>query len=509
MSVADEAPPLPGPGRKRALRLHRTSIGALALTGASALRLGLQFAMLPVLARLIGPSEYGLVALAMPFILLANVLSDGGMGYALGRQREVSRDQESTVFWLSAGIGVSLALACAAAAWPMGALMDQPRLPLLIVALAPILLINSLTTVANGRIIREGRFAIFAAGDLISTVASALTALAAALAGWGAWALVAQQLVLWLCKLAWVTSRAGAPIRLHYRFAEARKLLTFGAHTIGAILADFVSRNLDSLIVGGVLGATALGYYAMAYQIVRAPDMLISGPFYLYIFTAVARTAQGASREAMQDLAAAGLRLGSAALAPLFVGLALVADLAVELVLGEKWLAAIRPLRFLAAAGFFFCMCSIIATTFMGLGRTGLRLKLSILLGVVTIATVAAVVRFGLQPVSAAAAAAMAVVCAVYLHVLARDLKMPHRRLAAAFGPAALGCAAMAAAVLGARAALASAPKALELTAMIALGALTYGAVLWVAARRRLLADLRAFGQAQALADAPGDPAIA
>ncbi|WP_374468801.1 oligosaccharide flippase family protein [Phenylobacterium sp.] len=501
MTAAGDVADTPPAGGRR--RLHRTSIGALALTGASALRLGLQFAMLPILARLIGPSEYGLVALAMPFILLANVLSDGGMGYALGRQRDVSRDQESTVFWLSAAIGLALSLACAAAAWPMGALMNQPRLPLLIAALSPILLINSLTTVPNGRIIREGRFAVFAGGDLISTGASAATALAAALAGWGAWALVAQQLVLWLCKLAWVSARAGAPIRLHYRFQEAKALLTFGAHTIGAILADFVSRNLDSLIVGGVLGATMLGYYAMAYQIVRAPDMLISGPLYLYIFTAVAKTAHGASREAMQDLAASSLRLGSVFLAPLFVGLALVADLAVKLVLGDKWHDAIGPLRFLAGAGFFFCMCSIMATTFMGLGRTGQRLKLSILLGVATIGTVAAVVRFGLEPVSAAAAAAMALVCAIYVHALARELQAPRRRLVAAFGPAALGCAVMAGAVLAARAALVHAPMVVEFVLMVAVGALAYGAVLWLIARRRLIADLRAFQAAQALGDAP------
>ncbi|MCR5880882.1 oligosaccharide flippase family protein [Phenylobacterium sp. J367] len=391
--------------------------------------------MLPILARLIGPAEYGLVALAMPFILLANVLSDGGMGYALGRQREVTRDQESTVFWLSAGIGLALTLACAAAAWPLGALMSQPRLPMLILALSPILLINSLTTVANGRIIREGRFGIFAAGDLISTGASAATALAAALAGWGAWALVAQQLVLWLCKLAWVGSRAGALPRLHYRFAEAKSLLAFGGQTIAAILADFVSRNLDSLIIGGVLGATALGYYAMAYQLVRAPDMLISGPFYLYIFTAVAKTSHNATRASLQDLAVTSLRLGAVFLAPLFVGLALVADLAVKLVLGEQWHDAIGPLRFLAAAGFFFCLCSIMATTFMGLGKTAQRLKLSILLGVVVIGAVALTVRFGLEAVSGAVAAAMALVCGIYLHTLAKDLAMPHARLLAAFGP--------------------------------------------------------------------------
>jgi PST family polysaccharide transporter len=504
MSVAGEAV-MTDPGRKRPPILHRTSLGALALTGASALRLTLQFAMLPVLARLIGPAEYGLVALAMPFILLANVMSDGGMGYALGRQRDATPEQESTVFWLSAGIGAALALACCLAAYPMGAIVHQPRLPLLIMALSPILFLNSLTTVSNGRIIREGRFGVFAAGDLISTLASAATALAAALAGWGAWALVAQQLVLWTCKLAWVSLKGGAVIRLHYRFDEARKLLAFGLHTIAAILADFVSRNLDSLIVGGVLGATLLGYYAMAYQIVRAPDMLISGPLYLYIFTAVSRTADGASRQAMQDLAEAGLRLGSIALAPLFCGLALVADLAVPLVLGEKWHGAIAPMRFLAAAGFFFCMVSIMATTLMGLGKSALRLRLSVVLGVLTIGTVAVTVRFGLEVVSASVAAAMALVCALYVYVLARDLQMSRRKLALSFAPAALACGVMAVVVIAARRAFEHALPVAELGLMVLLGGAAYVAVLWAVARRNLMEDVHAFARAQADRASAGD----
>jgi PST family polysaccharide transporter len=478
-------------------RGRRVSLGALALTGASVLRLSLQLAMLPVLARLVGPAEYGLVALAMPFILLANVLADGGMGYALGRQQAVSRDEEATVFWLSAAIGLGLSLACCAAAWPMGALLDQPRLPLLIAALSPILFLNSLTTVANGRIIREGRFSIFAGGDLISTAASAATALAAALAGWGAWALVAQQLVLWSCKLTWVATRAGTPVRLHYRFEEAKRLLTFGAHTIGAILADFAARNLDGLIVGGVLGAATLGYYAMGYQLVRAPDMLISGPLYLYIFTAVARTANDGSPEAIRDLAASGLRLGAAALAPVFCGLALTADLAVPLVLGEKWLATVAPLRLLCAAGFFFCMCSIMATTLMGLGKSALRLKLSLALGVATIASVAVSVRFGLQAVSASAAVAMGVVCALYLWVLARDLGTTAARLAAGFGPALLGCAGMGLAVAGVRSAAGDAPLGLEFAAAVMAGATAYLAVTFGLFRRRLIRDARTFGRAQ------------
>lgn len=476
-------------------RLRRTSIGALALTGASAIRLTLQLALLPLLARLVGPAEYGLVALAMPFILLANVLSDGGLGYALGRRCDASAELESTVFWLTAAIGASLAIFCCLAAIPMGAILSQPRLPLLIIALSPILLMNGLAAVSNGRIIREGRFAVFAAGDLISTGAGAATALAAALHGWGAWSLVAQQLVLWSVKVAWVTWKGGAVIGLHWRFEEARGLLAFGLSTIGAILADFVSRNLDSLIVGGVLGVSSLGFYAMAYQIVRMPDLLISGPLYLYIFTAVSRTAQ--DKQASNALAVAALRLGSAVLAPLFCGLALVADLAVPLVLGPKWLGAIAPLQLLTLAGFFFCLCSIMATTAMGLGRLKLQLGMSLLLAATTIAVVAFSAPLGLRAVAGALAAGMGGVSIIYVHRLAKVLAISSRRLLGAFAPAVIGVTTLATTVLAVRGLLPNAPSLVLFAAAVGAGALGYVAVIAIF-RKRLLEDVRVFAHAQA-----------
>src|SRR5690349_12492293 len=89
---------VPGREHRRQGLLNRTSLGALAVSGASAVRLLFQLALLPILARLIGPAEYGLVALAMPFILLANVVADGGLVMALGRRHEASPALESTAF---------------------------------------------------------------------------------------------------------------------------------------------------------------------------------------------------------------------------------------------------------------------------------------------------------------------------------------------------------------------------------------------------------------------------
>ena len=493
MNIAD---PALGRGPRRGL-LHRTSLGALAVSGAGALRLAFQFAVLPILARMVGPSEYGLVSMAMPFILLANVLADGGLVLALGRQREASQALESTTFWIAASIGACLALLICAAALPIGLAMREPRLPVLIMALSPILLMNSLTVVSNGRIIRERRFALFAGGDLISTVAGAAAALTAAAHGWGAWSLVAQQLVLWSCKLGWLTLRAGAQIRLIFRFDEVRGVLAFGANNLGSMLADFVSRNVDNMIVGGVLGATTLGYYAMAYQVIRVPDMLITGPFYYYIFTALSRAAHAGDDAAIQRLTQGGLRLGSTALAPLFCSLALTADLAVPLVLGGKWLPAIGALRWLSGAGFGFCICSMMAAMLTGLGRANLQLRLSIVLGAVTIMTVGAGVGFGLTPTAAALAAGMGLVSLFYLDQLARDLRTPRRALLATFAPATMGCAALAAAVTCARYLLRQAETDVIFLGSMLAGLAAYALIVWAGSRRQLLADAQAFASAQ------------
>jgi PST family polysaccharide transporter len=295
-----------------------------------------------------------------------------------------------------------------------------------------------------------------------------------------------------------VSAHGRAAVRLTFRFDEARALMKFGMHAVGSLLADYVSRNVDNLIVGAILGATSLGFYAMAYQIVRIPDMLISGPLYLYIFSAVSRAAHEPKKDALQALAVSAVRLASAGFAPLFCGLAIIADLAVPLVLGDKWRGAIMPLRWLACAGFFFCLCAMIGAILMARGRSALQLKLSLTLGGATVLIAGGAGPFGLTAVSAGLALGIGLVGCLYIHQLAGDLKMPRLALFAALRPALYGVVAMSAVLLPARRMLAGAPPALELAIVILLGALVYGAVVGLTARRRLMDDARAFGRAHA-----------
>src|SRR6185437_15413102 len=100
-------------------------------------------------------------------------------------------------------------------------------------------------------------------------------------------------------------------------------------------LADFANKNLPTVLIGALIGVMAAGHYSMAYQIVRVPELIISGPLYLSIFASVAQW--GSNRAGTAPLALRGLRGIVTVLAPLFCGLALIAHLAVQVLLGPAW----------------------------------------------------------------------------------------------------------------------------------------------------------------------------
>lgn len=399
--------------------------GTLALTLVNILKVGLQIAVLPILARLLGPSAFGLVALAMPLILLANMISDAGLGNALIRERDSSPELESTIFWFSLGTSLALATIIGLVAWPVSVIMSEPKLAKVIIALLVILPIGGSLAVTNARISREGKFSLFAAGDALACVISSAAAIFAALAGAGAWSLVIQQCSLWGVKAVWLFSTSGFRPRFVCKLSLARPHLGFGLNAVGASLADFANKNLPTIVIGGFLGVTAAGHYAMAYQIVRIPELIISGPLYISIFAAVARW--GEDRVGAGSLALTGLRGIITALAPLFCGLALVSGLAVKLVLGPAWTETAPILALLAPAGFLLCIYSFIGAILMGLGRSEQQFRLIVLSGCFLGLGTLVGTRFGGEGVAIGFSFGAALAAPAYLIVLSKQLATPVR----------------------------------------------------------------------------------
>jgi PST family polysaccharide transporter len=475
-----------------------TVLASLALSGANVAKLGLQFAIIPVLARLLGPSAYGLVALAMPFILLTNLLSDAGLGAGLARRVEVSPALESTVFWLSTALGGVLMLAIAALAGPAAALIRQPALAPVLMALSPILLIGGLVSTANARVVREQRFGVFAACDLLSNILAAAAALAAAVLGWGAWALVAQQLVLWTVKGAWTLTAAGLRVGFVFRPALARDLAGYGLHVVGSGVCDFVSKNVDNMLIGVLLGVAALGGYAMAYQVISMPGLIISSPLYLTLFTAVART----ERPEVGAVVLSWLRLLALVVVPVFAGLALTADLAVTILLGAKWAASGPMIALLCPAGLLVCCYSFVSAVMMGRGRADLQFRLALLNGAAIASAVLAGQLLGVRGVAGGVSLALLLILPVYLRALRRQTDLGVVSFARAFRLPVASTIVMALAVVVVRSAAAPLPASAQLALAIVAGALAYGATAATLGRRELaplLAQARArFSRAEA-----------
>jgi PST family polysaccharide transporter len=468
---------------------RRVVLGTLALTVVNALKLGLQIAVLPIVARLLGPSAFGLVALAMPLILLANMISDAGLGNALVRKRDSSRELESTIFWFSLGMSFGLAVLVSFLAWPVSVFLAEPDLVPIIIVLTAILPIGGSLSVPNARIAREGKFSLFAVGDVIASVTSSAAAIVAALAGAGPWSLVIQQCVLWAIKASWLLPVSGFRPMLVCRPALAWPYLGFGLNAVGASLADFANKNLPTLVIGGLVGVTAAGHYSMAYQIVRVPELIISGPLYLSIFASVAQW--GDDRRGTLPLALKGLRGIVTVLAPLFCGLALVAQLAVTVLLGPAWTATGPILVLLAPAGFLLCIYSFIGAILMGLGRSEYQFRLIVLSGCFLAAGTIIGSRYGGEGVAAGFSIGCVLTIPVYLSVLAKQLLTPARVIAREIAAPLVATLVMALVVATALQRIPSWNPLLQLAIAVLCGLLSFASVLAVISGRRLWEDLQ------------------
>ena len=475
----------------------RTSFfGAAALFGATVVKLLLQLLVLPILARILGPSAYGLVGIALPFIMLANMLCDAGLAAALARERTASRELESTIFWISAALSVGMSLILCAVAWPLARLFHEPQLAPILASLTLVLMLSATLSVSNSRVTRSQKFAIFAIGDVAASVVGAVAAITAALHGLGAWSLVVQQLTFWIVKFAWLFPVAGFRPVWRFDFRAAMPHLRFGANMVGASWADFASKNLPMIIVAGALGTMAAGQFGLANQLGRLPEILFAGPLFLPVFSAIARAqSEGASLPAMVNRM---LRIGVTVLAPLYCGWAFIADIALPLILGPKWHGADVLLQIVAPASFAMCAVMLFTAILQGIGRSDVQFRLQSALAVAICCGCAVGPWLGVRGAVAGVVAGTLLMTPFFFNAVRRELNTTFGALFAGCAQPIAATAIMGLALTLVRRWTPGAPDLLELVVLIPTGAVVFAAALLALSHDRVLDDVRALRPSRA-----------
>ncbi len=451
----------------------------------------LGFALLAVLARLLTPENFGLIALALAVLAFAEIGAGQGLAEALIQAPEEDDARQCTAFWINLAGGVCLCAGVAALAVPLASWLGQPHLRPVVQALALSLVLASAGAVPQALLRKRLAFRTLALQDVASSFAGGAAAIALALAGFGVWSLVAQTLVaaaVWAL-LPWF-SISWRP-RPAFSLQRARELWAFGASVVGTRLANFAARRADDLIVGLALGTAALGFYSLAYRVVLALSWIVLGPLSAVAFPVLARVSDNRERLAG---AYGFLVFGSCAVAfPAFAGASLYAPELTRLLYGPGWEPVGDLLRILALIGFVHGIAYHVDAALFAAGKSRTVLILKTTNATAGVIAFLMAAPWGLEAVAMAFVIRGALMTPFFLRVLRRATGMAAgTSLRAAFEPA-LGVGAMGAVLIPLRWALDADQEPLLSLAIAPLGAVVYALVLWQLApqgTRRLCSTL-------------------
>jgi len=472
--------------------VRKTALGVLLLSGSNAFRLIVQFLLFPVLARLLSPADYGLMALAMPVVLFALTLGEGGMGPALVRSADPDGSVEATMTWIALATGLGCSGILVLGAPLIAKMLAHATIAPVLIWLAPIMVLSSICSVPSARIQKRGATWIFALGDVTSTVAGAAAALFGALTGWAVWSLVAQQLVVWTVKLAVMIGFAGRrspgkPGREAFRY-----LFLHGPPLVGANLLSLFSASIDTMLIGRLLGVDQLGFYALAYQVVRIPETVLTGPIFVSFLPAIARL-EG-DRQATARLFVTTLRMMLGVAAPMMMGLTLTADLAVALLLGPRWFGTAPLIMALAPSAIIQTLGWLSMALLIGRGRSGLQFRLALLNAALTLTGVIAGSFFGIFGVAAGVSLAVTVGNIVCLIAAIREVDLSVRALFVELSPVLAAVAIMVFGTAGLRFLLPADLSVLPAMVLVSgAGVLLYGGAMRILAPDTITAALAPF----------------
>lgn len=356
------------------------------------------------LSRSLDAADFGLIALAFPFILLSSALVEAGLSRAVVQFSEIRRRDIDTAFSLTVIFAGLATVALFFSAQPVAGLLGEPRLEQVIKFLSLSPLFGALQFVPAALLERVFAFKVLAVRRLLGTLGGGAVALVLALSGAGVWALVAQNLVVDVIGVAvmWLAPAAVRP-RVRVSLSNGRRLLRFGAPALGNACLGFLAGHSDKVIVGATLGASTLGFYVVGSRVAAVVLEVVA-----VVFSSVSLSLFSRLQDEPLGLRRAYLRAVSASTvtsAPFFCGIAATAPLIVGVVFGARWEPAVGVLRGLAIGALFVSVSYFDSTLLQAVNRPGASFALAGLNAVAVIGAAAGGVRWGLVGVAYSLAA--------------------------------------------------------------------------------------------------------
>lgn len=300
-----------------------------------------------VLTRLLSPADFSTAALALAIVGLVLLFLQNGIPGAIIFRQEQRRDLLSELFWNNLALGLAGSLLLALSAFGVGLFLEDTRLPKVLLTIAPLPLVVAGGAVYKSIHLRELSYRTIAGGELTAFLAGVGVSAGLAFSGYGYWAAVAQWAVRYAVEAVWyVVAGVGRflPMRPSGNFKELKPHRQFTSGQWAERITMYLNANLDTLMVGKLLGADALGVYDVFKRLIARPTSMAGEWLDRFAFPLMARNKEPSG------VFFANTRLLSILLAPMVVLGVLFAGPLLEVLTGEAWQGELRTFQWLVAA---------------------------------------------------------------------------------------------------------------------------------------------------------------
>lgn len=346
-----------------------------------------------LLARLLEPKDFGLIAMSAIFINLVQVLLDQSLGAAIIQRAEVTPDHLDTAFWINIFMGCGLLVTIVALAEPISILMKEPALATCIRWLSITFVLGALGSVHQAIMTRHFRFKALALRSMIATLVSGVLAVVLAWLGYGVWSLIIQSLLYSALGTLLVWIGCEWRPRFHFVWLYAVQFWNFAAHTVSARILDFFSSRILDLLIGYIFGSVVLGFYAVGYRLVMVLNQMTTQVTSQISLSTFSRLQHDPAR--LRRAFYEATQLTCLIAFPLFIGLSLLAESVVVIVFGAKWTPAIPYLQILAFQGILLSITYFFGTALLAQGKPSWWLLLTIIDVILRLVAVIVCVQYG------------------------------------------------------------------------------------------------------------------
>ena len=356
---------------------------------------GIAFIVGIVLARILTPEEYGVMAMVTIFIAVSNSIVDSGFSNALIRKTSIRSVDYNTVFYFNLIVSIFLYLILYVSAPAISVFFKEPVLVDVMRVIGWVLIINAFAIIPRTILVRNINFKTQTKVSLIASLSSGIIGIGMALTGWGVWSLVGQQLTrqLFNTVFLWIFCR-WRPL-WEFSIQSFKELFGFGSKLLASGLIDTIYKDIYSLIIGRFYSAADLGQYTRASQFSTIFSSNLTS-----VVQRVSYPVLSSIQNEPERLLGAYRRVIKTTMLVTFacmLGLGAAAKPLILLLIGEKWLPAVSFLQIICFAGMLYPLHAINLNILQVKGRSDLFLKLEIIKKVIAVIPIAIGIFYGIE----------------------------------------------------------------------------------------------------------------